>query len=199
MVEPINVEYMGENVIKRLRKCGENVNIQPLAKIIKPEVVEIGHHSDIDDYTFIYGGKGVIIGNYCHIPSFCSVIGGGEFEMGDCSALTAGVRVVTGTDDYHRGTFMSASCLPQWRNPKVGKIKIGPGAFIGTNSVILPDVTIGDCAVVGALSLVNKNLKPYGIYVGCPVKKIGYRDEIKPEFLEELREQNINVFVAKRE
>jgi len=190
-------EHIGEGIKNKLRKCGENVTIHSLVTIVKPEVIEIGHDSNIADYTFIYGGKGINIGSYCHIYQLCSVIGGGEFVMGSCSGLSVGIRIITGTEDYKGGTLMSASCKQSWRNPKVGKVEVGVGAFIGTSSVILPDVTIGECAVVGALSLVNKDLEPYGIYVGSPAKKIGYRDEIKKTILEELKMEGINMFFGR--
>ena len=61
-------ENMGE-VVKSKIKCGEDVEIYPLAKIIKPNVVEIGEHSKVDDFTFIYGGSGIKIGRYVHIAS----------------------------------------------------------------------------------------------------------------------------------
>lgn len=197
MVDSINIKSVGEEVKKALKKCGEEVTIHPLAKIIRPEVVEIGNHCGIDDFCLLFGGNGITIGNYVHIPSFCSVIGGGEFLIGDCATLSAGVRIITGTDNYYGGTLMSASCLPDWRNATTGNVVIGPGAFIGTNSVIMPNVKIGECAVVGALTFVNKDLESYGIYVGSPAKKIGYRDEIKSEILEELKKSGINVFKRK--
>ena len=59
---------------------------------------------------------------------------------------------------------------------------------------MLPDVTIGECVVVGALSMVNKDLEPYGIYVGSPAKKIGTRDEINPKIVEELKQKGITSF-----
>jgi acetyltransferase-like isoleucine patch superfamily enzyme len=49
--------------------------------------------------------------------------------------------------------------------------------YIGAKSVIMP-VTIGEGAVIGAGSFVNKDLDPWGIYVGSPAKKIGERPKI---------------------
>ena len=76
---------MGEEVKERLKKCGQEVKIYPLVKIVKPEVIEIGDYSMIDDFTFIYGGKGIKIGRYVHIASFASIISaggaGGEYEL----------------------------------------------------------------------------------------------------------------------
>ena len=54
------------------KSLGEGVKIYPTAKLIKPEVIDIGPYSMIDDFTFIYGGNGVTIGRYVHIASFAS-------------------------------------------------------------------------------------------------------------------------------
>ena len=83
-----------------LKKLGEGTIIYPLAKIVKPEVIEIGPHCMIDDFTFIFGGKGIVIGRYVHIASFVSIIGGGETVIGDYAAIAAGGRLITGTDHY---------------------------------------------------------------------------------------------------
>jgi maltose O-acetyltransferase len=55
---------------------------------------------------------------------------------------------------------------------KKGKIKIEKDAWIGTGAVILPDITIGEGAVVGANSVVIKDIPPYTIVAGVPAKKI---------------------------
>ncbi len=54
----------------------------------------------------------------------------------------------------------------------VGPIKIGPRAFIGGFTTILKNVSIGEGAVVGANSLVTKNIPPYEIWAGVPAKFI---------------------------
>ena len=54
---------------------------------------------------------------------------------------------------------------------------IGNDVWIGYGASILEGVTIGDGAIVGARSLVTKDLEPYSINVGIPAKKIGYRFE----------------------
>lgn len=59
-----------------------------------------------------------------------------------------------------------------------GSITIGADAWIGTGVVILPDVTIGEGAVVGANSVVTKNVPPYTIVGGVPAHKI--KDVVVP-------------------
>jgi galactoside O-acetyltransferase len=74
-------DNMGEKVKRKFKSCGENVLIRPLAKIVMPEVIEIGDYSRIDDFTFVYGGKGIKIGRYDHIASFVSMIGGDGYLL----------------------------------------------------------------------------------------------------------------------
>ena len=168
----------GEEVKGSLRKCGQEVTIYPLVKVAKPEVIDIGDHSMIDDFTFINGGKGIRIGRYVHIASFVSVIGGGELTVGDYVDISCGSRILTGTDTYYGGKRMSTALPQEQRNATIGRVIIKKDAFIGTNVVIHPDVMIGEGAIVGSNSLVLKDIEPWSINVGSPCKKIGTRPEI---------------------
>jgi len=55
---------------------------------------------------------------------------------------------------------------------KKGKVLIGRSARVGSHSVIMPGVTIGENAVVGAMSFVNKDIPAGALAYGCPVKII---------------------------
>lgn len=74
---------------------------------------------------------------------------------------------------YHGGARMS-SCLPiEQRKIFVSYVKVEKDAFIGTNSIVHPGVTIGEGAIVGSNSLVLKDVKPWTINVGTPTRIIG--------------------------
>ncbi|AKB41523.1 acyltransferase [Methanosarcina mazei] len=160
-------------------KYGDNVTIYPTAKIIKPEVIKISDNSVIDDFTFIYGGKGITIGRNVHIASFVSITGGGELVMEDYSVLACGARILTGTDTYHGGKRMNSTLPLTQRNVVRGKVYIGKDAFVGTNVVVHPNVTIGEGAIIGSNSLVLKDIDPWTINVGSPCKRIGQRPKIQ--------------------
>jgi len=169
---------MGEDIKEKLRTCGHDVQICPLAKIAKPEVVEIGDYSQIDDFTFIYGGQSIVIGRYVHVASFVSIIGGGEMIVGDYADIACGARILTGSDTYQGGKRMSSALPLEQRNVMRGKIIIEKDAFIGTNAVIHPNVTIGEGAIIGSNSLVLEDIEPWSINVGSPCRKIGQRPRI---------------------
>jgi len=168
----------GEKIKGKLNKCGREVKIYPLAKIVKPEVIEIGDNCTIDDFTLIYGGQGIVIGRYVHIASFVSIIGGGELVVGDYADIACGSRILTGSDTYYGGKRMSSALSLEQRNVVRGKVIIEKDAFIGTNTVVHPNVTIGEGAIIGSNSLVLKDIEPWSINVGSPCKKIGQRPRV---------------------
>lgn len=60
---------------------------------------------------------------------------------------------------------------------KIGRVDIGSNVFIGSESVVLPNVKIEDNVIIGANSTVTKNLKSNAVYAGNPVKYICSLDE----------------------
>jgi acetyltransferase-like isoleucine patch superfamily enzyme len=94
--------------------------------------------------------------------------------MDDAHYLTIEDRVAISP----RVTFVIHT-KPNWSkigdfvNSRKGKIIVRRDAWIGTGAVILPDVEIGEGAVVGANSVVTKNVPPYTIVGGVPAREIG--------------------------
>jgi galactoside O-acetyltransferase len=148
--------------------------IYDTAKIVHAERLVMGDFSQIDDFVFLNAGEGTEIGRFCHIASFCSIIGGGSFVMEDFSGLSAGCRIVTGSDDFAGGGLTNPTVPTKYTNVKRGKVVIGRHAIIGTNVTILPNVYIGEGAAIGAGCVVRKNLAPWTIYAGhdcCAIRE----------------------------
>lgn len=165
--------------ISKLKMVGENVVIYELAKLIRPEVIEIGEGTQIDDFSFIYGGQGIRIGRYNHICSFVTVIGGGEFVTEDYVGISAGCRIVTGTQHYGDGKRMVPVVPLEQQELIIGKVVLEKDAFLGSNAIVYPNVTIGEGAIIGAGGLVTKNVEPWTINVGVPVRVVGTRPKVK--------------------
>jgi len=149
---------------------GQDVIIWPLAKVVSPEGISIGDSVIIDDFVFLMGGKRTIIGSFVHIASFVSITGGGEFIIEDFAGVSSGSRVFTGDDDYLGGSLTGPTVPHPYRVPIRSFVHIKKHAIIGANTVILPGVTIGEGAAIGANSLVTKDCEPWTIYVGSPAR-----------------------------
>ena len=162
-------------VTPAFRSCGREVKIWPLAKIVNSERISIGHRVIIDDFVLIMGGSETHIGNFVHIASFTSITGGGRLVIEDFAGLSSGVRVYTGNEQYGGECLTNPTVPPPFRNPVRGEVTIGRHAIIGSNSVILPGITIGEGAVVGACSLVTKDCAPWSVSLGVPARPIKTR------------------------
>ncbi len=165
-----------ETKMNDFKHLGEGTIIYDSAKIVKKEVIEIGKNCKIDDFTFIYGGKGIKIGDHTHVGAFTSISGGGSINIGDHVGISQGVRFVTGTNNYKQKGYMSAASPVDKQSFIKAHIEIGNNILIATNAVILPGVKIGDGAIIGACTLVNKDIEPWSVNIGTPCRKIGERE-----------------------
>ncbi len=79
--------------------------------------------------------------------------------------------------------FLTNPMLPdEYRNVVEEKVVLEKHTIIGTGSTILPGCILGEGTAVGSMSLVNKSLDPWGIYVGVPCRKIKDRKKNILEF-----------------
>jgi acetyltransferase-like isoleucine patch superfamily enzyme len=174
-----DIHLMGENVKSMLKSCGEGVKIYPMAKIAFPHMVELGNHVKVRDFAFIFAGEGLIVGDYTDIQPHTVVWGGGLTILGKRVSTGPGTVFLSATYSHAPGLRM-VDGLPEGAAIAIGgRLVVGDDVYIGARSVIMP-VTIGEGAVIGAGSFVNKDVEPYGIYVGSPAKKIGERPKLPP-------------------
>lgn len=163
------------------RKIGEDVVIWPKAKIVSPEVISLGDSVLIDDFVLLMGGRDTSIGSFVHIASFTSISGGGALVMEDFSGLSSGVRIFTGNEDYDGGGLTNPTVPAPYRMPIRSFVHLRKHTLIGSNSVILPGVTINEGAAIGANSLVTRDCEPWTIYAGTPSRPL--RPRKKEEIL----------------
>ena len=124
-------------LLSRFKSCGRDVSIYMPVRIDNPEQVEVGSNVGIGPFVHMWGGGGIKIGNRVMIGAHVALTSQGH--------------------DWHReimsGTLVNAPII------------IEDDASIGTHCVILPGVTIGKGAVIGAGSVINRNVDPNTIVV----------------------------------
>lgn len=91
--------------------------------------------------------------------------GSGGLTIGSHCSISAGVQI------YTHDTVKKSTTLGKIQS-EVQETVIGDGVYIGPNSIIQKGVSIGDKAVIGAMSFVNKNVPSEGKYYGIPAKEI---------------------------
>ena len=164
-----------EDVLKiGFKSVGDNVLISDKCVIYGAERIEIGNNVRIDDFCFLSAGIGGIqIGNYIHISIYSSLVGAGKITMKDFSGLSSRTTVLSSSDDYSGLSLTNPTVPTEYSNVYSADVTLGKHVIIGSGTIILPGVTIGDGTAIGSLSLVKKNVEENIIASGIPAKKIG--------------------------
>jgi len=117
--------------------------------------IYIGTQTYINRNTFLDASFSIIIGRQCAIGPNCYIT------------------------DHDHGTD---SLLPPLEQPLiVKKTQLGDRVWLGANVTVLKGVTIGNDAVIGAGSVVTKDIPERAIAVGVPAKVMRYRQESEPD------------------
>lgn len=169
-LDPDGVAEMGFSSV------GENVLISDRASFYNCRNIRIGNNVRIDDFCILSAGaKGINIGDYVHIASYCSLIGSALIELKEFSGLSSRVSIYSSSDDYS-GTYMTNPTVPdELTNVAHADVTIGKHVIVGSGSVVLPGVILEEGVAIGALSLVSKSCQAFGIYSGVPAKRIKER------------------------
>ncbi len=168
---------------------GANVMISDKASIYNPAKIRLGSNVRIDDFCILSAGDGEIrLGDYVHIACYVSLIGSALIDVRDFVGISSKSAVYSSSDDYS-GNYLVGPTVPvAFKNVDNRPVIFEQYSLVGAGSIILPGVTIGQGTAVGALSLVTKNLEPWGIYIGSPIKFIKARSKAMLDFVPQLRE-----------
>jgi galactoside O-acetyltransferase len=177
------------------KSLGDNVLISDKCSIYNAKNIEIGSNVRIDDFCILSAGEGGIkIGNHIHIACYVSLIGAGEIILESFSQVSSRVAILSSSDDFSGDYLVGPTILSEFTNVKSSPVKLLKHSVIGTGSTILPGVTIGEGAAVGAMSLVKDNVGEFEIVVGIPAKKVKNRNkkilEVESEYLKAIRNEN---------
>jgi acetyltransferase-like isoleucine patch superfamily enzyme len=138
-----------------------------LADFINLYGCEIGDETKIG--AFVEVQKNARVGRRCKISSHTFICEGVDIE--DNVFIGHGVTFIN--DSYPRATSASGS-LQTEADWKVEQTRVCKGASIGSGSTILCNVTVGENAIVGAGSVVTKDVPPNAIVAGNPAKVLRF-------------------------
>jgi acetyltransferase-like isoleucine patch superfamily enzyme len=112
------------------------------------------------------------IGKSLHVGAHCLIDLSGEVKIGDRVTLSEGAKIFTHTHPIDDGA-------QNWRsNPlRFCSLEVGDDVWIGASAIILPSVKkIGAGAIIGAGSVVGKDVEANAVVAGIPAKFLRYRN-----------------------
>ena len=129
---------------------------------------QIGENSIIYNQLTVVCPQSVKIGKNVKVMNGVLMMSAGGITIEDNVIISPNVQLISNNHDpYDRYVI---TCKP---------ILIKEGALIGAGATILPGVTIGKYAIIGANSVVSKDIPDFGVAIGTPAKVIKYLDKEK--------------------
>lgn len=165
----------------------QNKNMMYIRNTVKAPNVHIG------EFTF-YDTHGIIGADFERDNILYNVPGHGDLYIGKFCSIAYGVEIIMGAANHSIHSFSSypfnlisknwASRLGMRKEdmPDKGDTIIGNDVWLGRKTRIMPGVKIGDGAIIGSYSVVTKDVPPYTIAAGDPIKVI--RPRFTPEIIE---------------
>ena len=182
----------------KLRHMGKNVKIGVGVRIINPQNVSLGDDVQIGDHCHLIANskKGISlddgarlkygvyldtempegyikIGKRVYIGTGCCLHGHKGLEIGDFALLAQNITI---TPASH--TFNDPDEIIYKQPCTVDKVTLGRDCYLGMNVCVVCTGDVGEGAVVGAGSVVVKEIPPYSVAVGVPAKVIKKRGKI---------------------
>ena len=168
-------------------ECGKDVYIHSGGRIVRPRFISIGDHVRIGKNTDILVHpkhqdlKEFIlkIGNNVHIGNYNIIAARNSVVLEENILLGPGVIII---DHSHHYENVEIPVKAQ-EVTEGGPVRIERDCWIGANVFVFPNVTVGRHAVIGANSIVNRDIPPYSVAVGAPAKVIKRFDFERKEWV----------------
>ena len=174
-----------------LKKIGSDVLISRKVSIYSPEKISIGNNVRIDDFCILSGN--ITLGSHIHISAYCALYGSRGITFEDFTGASPKSTIFSATDDFSGEWLIGSIHDSLYTNVTGGEVVLKKFSQLATNTVVFPNVTIGEGAVTGAMTLVNKNLEPWTINTGIPVNKTRPRKKELLKIIEKLTSENSHV------
>jgi len=156
------------------RRFGHGVRIGRAAIATHPETFEIGDGVFIGEQAFIQGrfdGR-CVIGSHTWIGPQ-SYFDARDLVIEDYVGWGPGAKVL---GSMHTGVPVDVPIMQT--DLEIKPVRICAWADIGVNAVVLPGVTVGKGAIVGAGAVVTRDVEPFSIVVGVPARLLRFRTDV---------------------
>ncbi|MCA9602677.1 MAG: acyltransferase [Polyangiales bacterium] len=157
----------GEFSPSQLGRLGTGVVVEPGVLIFHPEHVELGDHVYVGHQTILkgYHENRIVLGDGSWVGQQCFFHGAGGITIGRNVGIGPAVRILT-SNHTEAGRHVPILHAPVEYAPVV----VEDDADLGIGSILLPGVTVGHGAQVGAGAVVTRDVPPYAVVAGSPAR-----------------------------
>ena len=162
----------GEFSLSQFRKIGENVIFEKGVMVFHPENIEIGNNVYVGHNVMLKGyyKNLMTIGDNSWIGQGCFFHSGGGLCIGETVGVGPFVKILTHQhieEELEKPILLCGQVF--------NEVVIEDNCDIGIGSIILPGVRIGKGSIVGAGSVVTKNVEPFTVAAGNPARYLRKR------------------------
>lgn len=177
------IRFYTEKYKRCFKSFGKNSIIGKPSLLQGTNAISIGDGCSIKEdvsircYNNLEKSSQIIIGNGVGISAFSNITCTNKIVIGDGVRIG---RMVLITDNSHGNNDTIAELnIPVLERQVVSKgpVVIGKNVWIGERACILPNVTVGDGAIIAANAVVTKDVPPYSVVGGCPAKVLKIIDK----------------------
>ena len=162
---------------RKFARIGKNSILGKSLTINGERNISIGSYTWVDDYVTVAAAFGELkIGNRVHVAPFSILSAGGGLYIEDFVGIASHVHIYSHSEVPKKGKSMAGPMVDEVNKGfKSEPVYLKANCFISAGAIILPGVTVGEGALIGANSVVTKNVEPWSIMIGNPAKKVGRR------------------------
>lgn len=162
----MSAPYYHPTALVETESIGENTKVWAFTHIMKG--VTIGSNCNIGDNCFLESGA--VVGDNVTIKNSNMLWEGITLEDG----VFVGPHVFFTNDRFPRSPRMPEAAIRYESHDWFAPTLVKYGATLGAASIILPGVTIGEFAMIGAGSIVTKDIPPHALTIGNPARQVGW-------------------------
>jgi acetyltransferase-like isoleucine patch superfamily enzyme len=165
----------GRMPMRRCERRGD-VSIHPTASLNRREMIHLGRRAQVGEYAIIRAhDHPVEIGAFSQVGPFTVILGGFGVTIGDNVMIAPHVVIAAGNHDY----LQTEKPMRFAGNLSKGPIVIEDNVWIGANVTITDGVRIGRDAVIGANSVVTRDVGAFDVVGGMAARVLFNRKQLQ--------------------
>ncbi|MBN2044955.1 MAG: sugar O-acetyltransferase [Anaerolineales bacterium] len=159
------LEAIRQNTKKLLHRFNTAEDLATRQNILKQLAAQVGTNAMIEPPFYCSYGQHTYLGNNAYLNAMCAIVDNNEVRIGNHVMVGPHVQIYTAAHDLQ--------AQPRNEGWEVAKaIVIADNVWIGGGAILLPGVTVGLNAVVGAGAVVTKDVPPNTVVAGNPARAI---------------------------